>query len=250
MRPEPGAWGTIVQAFTRPYPVTLPMIVFVSLIPLYVFIPRIVDGRTFYAPASALDGLVPLRPVWSLVYGAVYLFLILLPVFLVRRPDHIRRTVYAYLMVWITAYASFLAFPTVAPRPAIVLGEGFAVWGLQFLYAADPPFNCFPSLHVAHASVSALTCYRLHRPVGSVAIACAALVAISTLFTKQHYVVDVIAGGLLATAAYVLFLRPGALGPIPEPDRRAAPLVTLFVVGLVAMGFVAYWLAYRLGFSA
>lgn len=239
-----------MQALTRPYPVSIAMVVLVSLVPFYIFIARTVADRTLYAPAMVLDRLLPLQPIWALVYGAVYLFLILLPVFVIRQQEHIRRTVFAYLTVWTLAYACFLVYPTVAPRPASVMGEGFAVWGLRFLYAADPPYNCFPSLHVAHAFVSALTCYRLHRELGIIAVACAGLVAVSTLFTKQHYVADVIAGILLAVLAYVVFLRRDALEPIPEGDRRVAPIVALVVVGIVGLGFAAYWVAYRLGMQA
>src|SRR2546422_643919 len=81
-----------------------------------------------------------------------------------------------------------LVYPTMPPRPARVIGEGFAVWGLRFLYSADPPYNCFPSLHVAHSFVSALTCYRVHRGVGIAAALCASLIGVSTLYTKQHYI--------------------------------------------------------------
>jgi membrane-associated phospholipid phosphatase len=243
-------WRTIVQAVTRPYPVTLPMVVFVALIPFYIVIARLVAGRTLHAPVTQLDALLPLVPLWALVYGVVYLFLIVLPVFVVRHPTHIRRTVYAYLTVWLAAYVCFLVYPTVAPRPASVSGAGFAVWGLHFLYDADPPYNCFPSLHVAHAFVSALTCYRLHRSLGIVALICAALVAVSTLFTKQHYVADVVAGALLACVAYRLFLGRRALEPIPEYDRRVAPLIAVVVAGIVGVALGVYWIAYRLGLPA
>ena len=110
-------------------------------------------GRPQYVPELALDRIVPLKPGWALVCGSLYLFLILLPVFVVRQQEHIRRTVLAYLLVWIAAYICFLVYPTKAPRPVGVPGEGFMAWGLRFLYQADPPYNCFPSLHVAHSFV-------------------------------------------------------------------------------------------------
>ena len=125
-------------------------------------------GGTLHVPALALDRILPLQPGWALVYGALYLFLIILPVFVVRQEGHIRRTVRAYVNVWSIAYVCFLVYPTSAPRPAVVIGEGF-VWGLRFLYSADPPYNCFPSLHVAHSFVSALTCFKVNRGVGIVA---------------------------------------------------------------------------------
>jgi hypothetical protein len=103
--------------------------------------------------------------------------------------------------VWSVAYACFLLYPTIAPRPDTVPGDGFAVWGLQFLYDADPPYNCFPSIHVAHWFVSALACHRVHRTLGFVAVSFASLVAIATLLTKQHYSADVIGGKFLAVVA-------------------------------------------------
>jgi membrane-associated phospholipid phosphatase len=153
----------------------------------------------------------------------------------------------AYLAVWLTAYACFLAYPTVAPRPASVAGSGFVAWGLRFLYAADPPFNCFPSLHVAHSFVSALTCRIVNRGVGIAALASAALVGAATLFTKQHYVLDVLAGVLLAGVAWLVFLRGYPGDAVPPAERRAAPALAAGVVALLALAAACYWIAYRLG---
>ncbi len=239
-------WSTVGQALTRPYPVTIPMVLLVSLVPLYLVIAGRARAGAAHAPALVLDRLLPLAPTWALVYGALYAFLIVLPVFVVQQQELIRRTVWAYLTVWTVAYTSFLLYPTVAPRPDTVMGEGFAVWGLRFLYDADPPYNCFPSLHVAHSFVSALACYRVHRTLGFVAVSCASLVAISTLFTKQHYVADLIGGILLALAAYAVFLRGYSRANVPELDRRVAPALALCVAGVVALGIACYWVAYRL----
>ena len=130
---------------------------------------------------------------------------------------------------------------TMAPRPASVMGEGFVVWGLRFLYSSDPPYNCFPSLHVAHSFVSALACYRVHRGVGLGAATCASLVAVSTLFTKQHYIADVIAGILLAFVAYAIFLRKYPRERIAELDQRLAPVLALGTLGLVGLGYACFW---------
>jgi membrane-associated phospholipid phosphatase len=144
----------------------------------------------------------------------------------------------------------FFLYPTVAPRPDTVVGKGFAVWGLQFLYDADPPYNRFPSLHVAHSFVSALASYRVHRMLGCVAISCACLVALSTLLTKQHYVADLVARILLALVAYAVFLRGDSRANLPELDRRLAPFPALVVAGIVGLGCACSWVAYRLGVQA
>jgi membrane-associated phospholipid phosphatase len=243
----PIRWTMVVESLTRPYRVTLPMVVLVLLVPGYLVIAGLVSARVAHTPELPVDRLLPLEPGWALVYGALYLFLIILPVFVVREPSHLQRTVWAYLFVWATALVAFVAYPTTAPRPPGVEGQGFAVWGLRFLYSADPPYNCFPSLHVAHSFVSALTCYRAHRRLGIVATLCASLVALSTLFAKQHYVLDVVAGVLLAAAAYVLFLRHVSRDAIPEADRRLAPDFAWITAGIVAVMLAAFWVAYVFG---
>ena len=222
------------------------MIALMLLVPAYIFIGGYVARGAVYRPELAFDRALPLVPVWSLVYGALYFFLIVLPVFVVRQEEQIRRTFWAYLSVWLFAYAVFLAYPTAAPRPKSVPGDGFAIWGLLALYGSDPPFNCFPSLHVAHSFISALTCYRVHHRLGLVAAAAASLVAVSTLFTKQHYVLDVVAGVILALAAYWIFLRSYPRDRIPAMERQAAPFLAISLGGVIAAGLLGVWLLYRL----
>ena len=235
------------ESLRKPYQVTIPMVALVLLVPLYVFIPQFA-AKMPSVPALSLDYRIPLQPAWVLAYGPLYLFLILLPVFVVRQDELIRRTVLAYLTVWIASYVSFFFYPTVAPRlDDTAVGHGFVLWGLRFLYSADPPYNCFPSLHVAHSFVSALSSYRVHRGVGIGAAACAFVVGLSTLFTKQHYILDVVAGIVLAFVAYALFLRTTTREDVPELDRRVAPALVLVVSGIVLLCFGCYVVFYMVG---
>ena len=243
-------WSLVVESLTRPYPVILPMVVLVLLPPSYIFIAELVHARRLHVPEVALDRLIPLQPAWALVYGSLYLFLIALPVFVVRQKGQIRRTVLSYLAVWITAFVCFLLYPTKAPRPAEVIGDGFGVWALRLLYGMDPPYNCFPSIHVAHSFVSALTCYRVNRRVGIATGLAASLIGISTLFTKQHYVLDVIAGVFLAWAAYLVFLRDSRGEEIPEFDRRLAPVFALGLIAIIGLAVAGFWVAYKLSGEA
>ena len=110
-------WSMVVESLTRPYRVSAPMIVLVALVPLCIVIAAAMPARPVRVPALSLDQMVPLQPTWALVYGALYFFLIALLVFVVREGVHVRRTVLAYLAVWITAYPCFLVYPTAAPRP-------------------------------------------------------------------------------------------------------------------------------------
>jgi membrane-associated phospholipid phosphatase len=239
-------WQMVRASLTRPYPVTWPMVALLGLVPWYIFIGVWAEARRVHVPALRIDAFVPFVPVWGLVYGALYLFLILLPVFVVRHEPHIRRMFLAYLSVWVVSYIVFVLYPTGASRPASVPGHGFAAWGLRTLYAADPPYNCFPSLHVAHSFVSAFACSRINRRVGVLAGMCAVLVAMSTLFAKQHYILDVIAGIALACIAHFVFLRSSPRDDVPQLDRRAAPAMTAAVAALVLVMTAGYWVVYRI----
>jgi len=94
--------------------------------------------------------------------------------------------------------------------------------------------------------VSALTCYRVHRGVGIAAALCASLIGVSTLYTKQHFIADVIAGIFLAYVAYVAFLHSYPREAIPELDRRLAPVLALWLIGILALTVVCFWVAYQM----
>lgn len=218
----------------------------VSLAPLYFVIGALTRGRSTYAPEIALDRAISVQPAWTFVYGSLYVFIVLMPLLVVRQRDLFRRAMQAYLMVMLFGYAGFLLYPTVAPRPAEVPGDGFAAWSLRAVYSIDPPHGCFPSLHVAYSFVSALTCYRVHRGVGVAAGLWAALIGVSTLYTKQHYLADAIVGALAAFLAYGLFLRSYPRDSIAEGDRRRAPFRALWVLPILGTMVALFWVAYRM----
>jgi membrane-associated phospholipid phosphatase len=90
-----------------------------------------------------------------------------------------------------------------------------------------------------------LTCHRVHRGVGIVAAFSASLIGISTLYTKQHYILDVVAGILLACVAFIVFFRKYSRQEIPALDRRLAQVVALGTIGFVGLVFAGFWVAYQ-----
>jgi len=238
---------------TRPYPlrprVVVPAVTMMLLVPFYLVIAAVTDERTLYAPELALDRMMPVQPAWSVIYLS-YLLSPFLPLLIMRQEEHIRRTFLAWLMGWSVGYVCFLVYPTIAPRTDEVSGTGFFVWFLQGIYDADPPRNCFPSLHVATVFVAALSCWHVHRGVGLAAGIWASLIAVSTVFTKQHYVADVISGIFLAGVAWAMFLRSCPRAITPEPDRRAAPVLLAGLLGLYGLFVACSWVAYQLGRAA
>lgn len=217
----------------------------VSLAPMYFVIAIFVRTWPMHRPELALDRAIPLVPAWVLVYGSLYVFVIVLPLLVVRDRARVRRAMQSYLLVMLLSYAIFLLYPTAAPHDGTVGGDGFAAWALRILYSMDTPYNCFPSLHVAYAFVAAFASRRVHRGVGNCALVWAALIGVSTLFTKQHYVVDVIAGTAAGCLAYALFLRDDAAESLPDRDRALAVRRALTAAGVFAVMIAGFWVAYH-----
>jgi membrane-associated phospholipid phosphatase len=223
---------------------------FMSLLPMYFVIGELTRSWPAHAPATMLDRVMPLEPGWTLVYGSLYVCGFILPLFVVRGRDLFRRALKAYIFVMMVSYAGFLVYPTVAPRPEELAVTGFSTWLLQLLYSLDPPHGCFPSLHVAYSFVGAAACFRMHRRVGFAAAMWAALIALSTVYTRQHYAIDAVAGGLLAWAAYLLFLRGHPRRHVDEHDRRRAPRAAWLAAAVYAVMVAGFWAAYQLGAAA
>ena len=80
--------------------------------------------------------------------------------------------------------------------------------------------------------------------MGLAAVLWAALIAVSTIYTKQHYVADVIAGIFLAGAAWVVFLRNCPRVATPELDRRVAPFLLVGLIGIYALVVAGLWVTY------
>jgi membrane-associated phospholipid phosphatase len=231
------------RLFARPQRLTAPMVALFAIIPVYLVIGAYASKRTLHSPELALDRAWPLQPEWSLVYVSLFLAA-LLPVFVVHQQRLIGRVVLAYLSVWLFAYAVFLLYPTAAPAHPKVIGTGFWAVALRTIYDSDVPYNCFPSLHVAQCFLAVFACSRVHRGVGIVTLAWASLVALSTLFTKQHYVADVIGGILLAWVAHLAFLRGYPREATPEMERRLAPVLAAAAFTLYGLIAVGLWLLY------
>lgn len=125
-----------------------------------------------------------------LAYGAP---LLTMPV--ERYPALTRQTMLAALICG----AVFLLLPTTsgfAPHPPLP-----EIWqpAFAFLHMIDRPFNLFPSLHVAGATLVLLAAAeQAPRALGWALRGWLALIALSTLFVHQHHLADLAAGLALA----------------------------------------------------
>ncbi len=103
-------------------------------------------------------------------------------------------------------FSNFLLVPTTYPRPQTA-PDGWAEYLLGFTQQVDAATNCFPSTHCMVATYLGLVICSIRAPQGVkiLWLLWSTAICLSTLTTKQHYVVDVIAGVCAGTACFVLF---------------------------------------------
>ena len=146
---------------------------------------------------------IPFIPAFEYLYILGYA-LPVLAVFQLPDRRRLRRLVWAFAMSLVAAYATYLVFPVWFERPALTV-DSFATWLISIEYL-DPSYNHFPSLHVATATLLWLALRDRHACrwwLGALVVG----IALSTLFIKQHYVLDVAYGAALAGAAWWAAVR-------------------------------------------
>jgi len=177
-----------------------------------------VDSGMARSVAIGVDARIPFVPEAVFVYVWVYSGA-LLPLFTVRSDHLLVHIALAYTIVLSVLLVSFVAWPVSTQALRASAGSldptRFSEWGVALLYHLDPPVNSFPSGHVAFSTVAALAARRVWSRYGIPAALWWTAIAISTCLTKQHYVVDVVAGALLGAFAYAVALR----GVNPGPDE-------------------------------
>ena len=153
-----------------------------------------------HVPASWLatrwDTLIPLVPeaVWP------YLSWYLAPWLLLAAPQRdFRRVVGAIALAFATCMLVYVLIPASLERP-LVAGVTRSERVLLLLYQYDPPWNIFPSFHAA-------LCALLWKPAFGGALARRIMpvwmsaICVACVLTKQHHLLDVVAGALLGFVA-------------------------------------------------
>jgi len=193
---------------------------------------------------TAIDRAIPFFAPSVFVYAMLWVFA-LAPLAYVRSNTYFRPLFASMAATLVCSYAIFLVFPTkMILQPSLEGTPGFAAWLVRGIYADDGPYNCFPSVHVALSHLSAWSLLVMDRVVGRVAWVIAALITLSTLFLKQHYLADVVAGAAIGFAAHRFGLGRYARACPPDAGDRRDRSVLWALVALQGAGMIALFATY------
>jgi membrane-associated phospholipid phosphatase len=148
-----------------------------------------------------LDSHIPFMKIFVIPYIIWYLFVPVSFLLLCLKDKRVYyKSILIYALGCILASIIFILYQTTVPRTQIV-GDDILTKIMLLIYANDKPVNCLPSIHV-------FTCYLIMReiPVSNLkslrnnlfTAFFSITIILSTLFTKQHALLDVLTGILLA----------------------------------------------------
>ena len=153
-------------------------------------------------PLTALDRAIPFQPAAFAAYVSLWLYVGIPPGLMLTLKELILYGVWIGSLC-LVGLACFYVLPTAIPPYNYAADSGHHV-GIAMLQGIDAAGNACPSLHVATATFTAIWVHHLLRLTGArralfwLNALWLALIVYSTLAIKQHVVIDVLGGALLA----------------------------------------------------
>lgn len=154
-----------------------------------------------------LDKKFHLKPKWTWIYSGLYYPVIILIIFSVDDMRAFNYTAMSYFILLFMQMAFFYFYPVATPASwrENIQGDRYSVWLLKLVHRFDKSSNCFPSMHVSVATLTALHLMNNTPSLGTWPILFPVLIALSALYTKQHYVADLLPGAALGWCAFQIF---------------------------------------------
>jgi membrane-associated phospholipid phosphatase len=186
------------------------------------------EGPHVRSLMTGLDEAIPFVSVFIVPYLIWYPFMIGMFVYLFKKSSAVYYRALIQLCIGlVVCYITYYLYQTVVSRP-IITDQVPLHQLVSFVYSSDQPFNCFPSIHVMttyvilkHTSpyidVKRFVRLGIHLTGWSIIV--------STVFVKQHVVLDIAGAILLVECMYYLvnkFVPLAKKAPVPVSALEGA----------------------------
>lgn len=177
-------------------------------------------NREIYSLMTAFDEATPFIKYFALPYAVWIFYIYVCLIYFFKKDVNVYyRGLVTYTVCALTCYVIYAVFQTTVARPEIAGDDPFS-WLMRYIYNRDQPFNCFPSIHCFSSYMVMRLVWTSHfRNKWNVTLitGMSSLIIMSTLFVKQHVVLDALAGILLVEFA----LAAMAVIELQVKDSRA-----------------------------
>ncbi|MCQ6557579.1 phosphatase PAP2 family protein [Paenibacillus mendelii] len=187
--------------------------------------------ETVYSLESGFDRAIPYIKYFSVPYSIwIFYIYVCLIYFFIKDPKFYYRSLLTYTLCALICYAIYSVFQTTVARP-VLTGDDVFTAVTRFIYNRDQPFNCFPSIHCfsSYMVMKALFTSGFRNKWNQILIyGMSSLIIVSTLFVKQHVIIDVLGGILIVEIVYRgivyaerTFFNPSALSKKNPVSKNA-----------------------------
>ena len=170
----------------------------------------LVPQRRYHVMYHPLDDAIPFCELFLIPYLFWFVFMIFAYVYtFFADPRAFRRLMMFTILTYGGALVLFVLFPTCQNlRPVSFARDNILTQVMAWFYTCDTSTNVCPSLHVCGSMAAAfgLTDTRRFCTPGWRAVICltALVISISTVFVKQHSIIDTVCGFLFSGYARIL----------------------------------------------
>lgn len=155
------------------------------------------------------DQYFTLKPRWVWIYSGLYYPLIILVVATVESMREFNYMAMSYFILLFMQMFFFMVFPVETPKQwrKQVSGKTKSERMLRLVQSFDKSSNCFPSMHVSVAMLSAMHFIESSYNLGYWPLLFPLSIALSALYTKQHFIADLLPGAVLGWFVYQIHLQ-------------------------------------------
>ena len=191
----------------KPILISLCLIIFQSLIYL---ISKQIQG-TPNIIGGVIDNKIPFIVYFIMPYVIWYLMLFIV---LYKKDKNIfTKYILSYIIITIISNIIFIIYPTTVLRENLN-GTNIFYIITKFIYQIDTPaLNCFPSLHcgISMLWILFITNIKKSNKTKILIITISILIMSSTLLIKQHVLIDLVSGNIIAILIYLFINKTNKL---------------------------------------
>ena len=180
---------------------------------MFFFVERLYPVEQYHIVSCRLDELIPFNEFFVFPYLFWFVFMIWMMVYsFFHEPKVCVRYNLFFILTFSATIIFYMIYPTAQQlRPMSFERDNILTRFLSGLYSFDTNTNVCPSLHVIGAAAAMFAGFdtKRYRTVGwrLFFVAAFVLISMSTVFLKQHSVIDVIAALPVCAIGYILIYK-------------------------------------------
>jgi PAP2 superfamily len=163
------------------------------------------DTREAVILSTQLDEWIPFVPIFIVPYILWYAFILGYLFYLwYKDVPTFLKTLGIIFIGELVCFVIYFYFQTTVPRPELT-GDGLFIDLVRMIYSHDQPYNAFPSIHVLTTFAIILGNFNIknkHLFHTVFVPVMGSLIILSTLFVKQHFILDMISSIFLSVFLY------------------------------------------------